>query len=701
MKLAYRIAADIGGTFTDVALITEDGSIASQKLLSTPSDYSQAVIRGLTELASGLGISLGEISEILHGCTVGTNAILEGKGARTALITTKGFRDVLELRRIRMPRLYDLSWTKPEPLVSRQLRLEVTERVAADGRMVCPLDKSDVFRAIDTIRHNEIEAVAVTFINSFANDVHERTVGRILREQCPELFITLSSEILPEIREYERTSTTIINAYLGPPVQKYIQALIDELHRIGVKGRLFVMQSSGGVLEAKTVLRQPARIVECGPAAGVIGAAELGRITGYTNIITFDMGGTTAKASMVEGGQLVKTDEYEVGGGISLSSRLVKGGGYPLKLPVIDISEVGAGGGSIAWFDKAGALKVGPQSSGADPGPACYSHGGLEPTVTDANVVLGYINPEAIAGGSVPIDARKAHNVIQRKIGEPTGKSLYEAAFGLHTVCNATMVRAIKAVSTYRGRDPRDFVLFAFGGNGGVHACELAGGLGIARVVVPPVAGVFSALGLLFARIEASRSRAFIHRVRAIPLDVINHVYRSMEKEVLSELKLEAETVFFQRFANVRYSGQAYELTIPVSTGGITLEAIRQLEEGFENEHQKTYGHHFPGQDKETVSLHITGSPVSRVEANTRKPCRETFLGRRSQVKETSRKAYFGPEVGLLEATVLDSRAGLSVDPHPGPLIIEEYEGTIVINHRSQASLDEWGNIVIDVNVKE
>lgn len=701
MKTGYRIAADIGGTFTDVVLVNQDGAIYTKKLLSTPNDYSVAVKEGITELMEDIRIPVEEISEVLHGCTVATNAILEAKGAKTALITTKGFRDVLELRRIRMPRLYDLLWTKPEPLIPRQWRFEVMERVASDGAIIQPLNEDDLQRAIEKIKEHDIEAVAVTLINSFANDEHERLMGQILREALPNLFITLSTEVLPEIREYERTSTTVINAYLGPPVKSYIQSLVEQLKAVGVKGRLLVMQSGGGVLEANTVLQRPAEIVECGPAAGVIGATDLGQITGYSNIITFDMGGTTAKASMVEDGRVIKTDEYEVGGGISLSSRLVKGGGYALKLPVIDISEVGAGGGSIVWFDRAGALKVGPHSAGADPGPVCYSLGGQEPTVTDANVVLGYINPESIARDSVPIDAQKAFDVIRNRVAVPMKKDLYEAAFGVHTVSNATMVRSIKAVSTYRGRDPRDFVLFAFGGNGGVHASELARGLRIKQIVVPPVAGVFSALGLLFAKIEVSRSRAFIHKIHNISLEDMKKLYESLEREVMSELGAESHEVTFLRFADVRYSGQAYELTIPISCGNITERELEKIEKDFEDEHHRTYGHHFPGQRKETVSLRVTGSPLLKDDPSQTGWAQKHSIINDEAPRKRSRKAYFGPDVGLLDTPVFDTRAILSKSPRQGPMIIEEYEGTIVINPISYASLDEWGDIVIDSQWEE
>ena len=389
-----RVAADIGGTFTDVAFIGEDGVVTTRKVPSTPDDYARAVVDGITALIAQWGLQPDDVGEVLHGCTVATNAILEGKGAKTALVTTKGFRDVLELRRIRMPRLYEPLYVKPKPLAPRQRRFEVAERLAADGRVVVPLDRDDVMAAVRGIRESGAEAVAVAFLNAYADGRHERIVGDILRRELPDCFISLSVDVLPEIREYERTSTTVINAYLGPPVKAYVDSLVNRLDEAGLKGRLLIMQSSGGMLDAATVMDKPVQIVECGPAAGVIGSLHLGRLIGRENLITLDMGGTTAKASLIENDRLLRTDEYEVGGGISLSSRLVKGGGYALKTPVIDISEVGAGGGSIVWFDRVGQLKVGPQSAGAVPGPACYRSGGEEPTVTDANVVLGLPQPD-------------------------------------------------------------------------------------------------------------------------------------------------------------------------------------------------------------------------------------------------------------------------------------------------------------------
>ena len=408
-----RIAADVGGTFTDVACLSADGELVTCKVPSTPDDYASAILEGIRVLIGRLGAAPGDLAQVLHASTVATNAILEAKGARTALVTTEGFRDVLELRRIRVPRLYEPLYEKPLPLVPRRLRLEVRERLDGRGAIVTALDEQQVHDIAAELRAARVEAVAIALLHSYANPVHERRIAELLRAALPGCFICVSSEVLPEIREYERTSTTVINAYVGPVMSHYLQSLRRRLDASGVTARLLMMHSGGGTMDMRQVLARPATVVESGPAAGVVGAARLGARAGYENLITFDMGGTTAKASLVDAGRVMATDEYEVGGGISLSSGLAKGGGYALRFPVIDVSEVGAGGGSIVRVDAAGALKVGPDSAGAVPGPACYGRGGTAATVTDASVVLGYINPLALAGGSVPIDRTRADAAVQ------------------------------------------------------------------------------------------------------------------------------------------------------------------------------------------------------------------------------------------------------------------------------------------------
>ena len=687
----YRVAADIGGTFTDIALVGPGGALSTAKLLSTPDSYGQAVVQGVEQLLEQAACGPDAIEEVLHGCTIATNAILEHKGARTALVTTAGFRDVLELRRIRTPRLYAPLWQKPPPLVPRHLRFEVAERIAADGSVVRALDERSLDAAIEALRAAGVEAIAVCLINAFANPEHERRIGARLREAFPDCFVTLATEVLPQIREYERTSTVVINAYVGPPVKAYLEAMIEQLSATGVRGRLLIMQSSGGVLSAKSVLEKPAQIIECGPAAGVIGAAKLGELHGYRNIITFDMGGTTAKASLVENGALSTSEEYEVGATMSTSSALMAGAGYALKLPVIDISEVGAGGGSIVRVDKGGAIKVGPDSAGAQPGPACYSQGGSAPTVTDANVVLGYLNPVALAGGSVPIDADAARQAVREYVAEPLGREVMESAFGIHLVANTNMMRAVKAVTTNRGRDTRDFVMFAFGGSGGVHAATLARELRIAQVVIPAAAGVFSALGLLFADSELNESRSFLRPLAAITTPEAEAIYAELGADIALRLERSPSEVTFKPMADLRYAGQAFELSIAVAediSGQALLDVVSAR---FDAEHQRRYGHNFEGQyPLEVVNLRLVGTV--RSGNTTALPAAVSTLP-----ATVHRDAYFGPDFGLLSTPVCP-RAAVSVQPMQGPMVIEEYEGTAVVPPDATVRLTPDGSLVIELS---
>jgi N-methylhydantoinase A len=691
---AFRIAADIGGTFTDIALLTRDGRLSSAKLLSTPANYADAVIDGVVSLMRRQGLDIRDIVEVLHGCTVATNAILERKGARTALVTTHGFRDVLELRRVRVPRLYAPLWRKPPPLVPRQLRFEVMERIDADGSIVRPLEEPSLDEVIAALREARVEAVAVCLINAFANPTHEQRIGERLRAELPGCFISLSTEILPQIREYERTSTTVVNAYVGPPVKSYLSAMIERLASSGVRGRLLVMQSSGGVLSADAVLDRPAQIVECGPAAGVIGARHLGRQLGYDNVITFDMGGTTAKASLIERGRLSTSEQYEVGASMSATSPLMGGAGYALKLPVIDVSEVGAGGGSIVRIDSGGAIKVGPESAGAVPGPACYGRGGTEPTIADANVVLGYLNPKALAGGSVPIDAEAAHTVI-RRVATPLGRELVETAYGIHLVANTNMMRTLKAVSTNRGRDTRDFVMFAFGGLGGVHAASLARELRIGRIVVPPAAGVFSALGLLFADLELNECRACLRGLDALSPQEMEQVYGSLAAVIARRLGRAAGEIRYQRLADMRYAGQAFEISVALPDGTFDDTARKKLASRFDAEHERRYGHCFAGQyAHEVVNLRLIGSLTPDGAR------RISSLDSSTSCIDSERMAYFGPAWGMLTMPVM-ARGGLSETPRRGPLIIEEYEGTVVVPPDATAARDAHGDILIDLSAGE
>ncbi|HEV3007924.1 MAG TPA: hydantoinase/oxoprolinase family protein, partial [Burkholderiales bacterium] len=497
----YVLGCDIGGTFTDIVL-RGAGAVRTLKVSSTPDDYSRAILGAVREIRDSFGIEPRAIDAVVHATTVATNTILEHKGAKTALVTTEGFRDVLEMRRLRIPVMYDLQYDKPPPLVPRRLRYELAERMGPRGEVKKPLDEAQARALAKKLMDEGVESVAICLLHSYANPAHEQRAAELLRgELNGRTYVTLSSDILPEIREYERTSTAVVNAYIGPIVRHYVSSLSRQLKSAGVEGPLHIMQSNGGTMSAAAAGEKPAFLVESGPAAGVIACADIARSAGLGNVISFDMGGTTAKAAIVEDGEPARTTEYEVGAGINVSSKLVKGGGYAIKLPFIDVSEIGAGGGSIVSLDAAGSIKVGPQSAGAVPGPACYGLGGKEATFTDAAVVLGYLNPQYLVGGKLSIDSRLSQEAITRKIAAPLGLDIHKAAHGVYAIAVATMTRAVKAVSTYRGRDPRDFALVAFGGNGPVVAVAIARELEMRRVLIPPAPGVFSAAGLLFSNV--------------------------------------------------------------------------------------------------------------------------------------------------------------------------------------------------------
>jgi N-methylhydantoinase A len=694
----YRAGVDVGGTFTDIVLLGADGSIHTRKVPSTADDYGRGVVAGLAELFDAHGIAPSAVETVVHGTTAATNAILEGRGARTALLTTAGFRDVLEFRRIRVPMLYNLLYEKPPPLVPRRFRFEVVERIGPRGEVRRPLDRDSVADAIERVRAADVQAVAITLLHSYANPAHERAVEAMLRQALPGLYVTCSVDILPEIREYERTSTTVINAYVGPIVRHYLGSLLVHLRSLGVTAPLLIMQSNGGVMTAESAIERPAHIVESGPAAGVIASARTARLAGLPNAITLDMGGTTAKASMIEHGRISQTSEYEVGGGINLSSQLVKGGGYALKLPLIDVSEIGAGGGSIVAVDPAGGVRIGPRSAGAAPGPICYDLGGEEPTITDANVVLGYLNPESLAGGRVRLNADRARRLFEAKVARPIGLPLLEAAHGVHAIASATMMRAVKAVSTYRGRDPRDFVLLAFGGSGPVCAVELARALGMARVLVPPAPGLFSAFGLLCSSNEHQLVRTYFRRSGALDPAELSGVFAQLEAQALAALGREGhrpEQVTLRRYADLRYAGQAYELTVPVARGDLTAGDLAALFEAFGEEHRRTYGHRATDEAVDLVNLRVTGAGAGDGATDYDPPAavRASAGGRAASAE---REAYFGAGHGLRRTPVL-ARADLTEAPRPGPLIVEEYDATCVVPPGCRAALDRLGNIVIEV----
>ena len=689
---SYRVGVDVGGTFTDIVLLGSDGTLHTKKISSSVGNYAQAIVDGLAEVFRETGLEARTIEEIRHGTTVASNAILEKKGARTGLITTKGFRDVLEIRTLRMPRLYDIGWTKPEPLVERRLRETVDERINALGAIERPLARADAERAVDALLAQGIEAIAVCLLHSFTNPAHELMIRDVVHDKAPRLPCSVSCEVLPEIKEYERTSTTVVNAYVMPVVSNYLKALRRGLDEAGVHARLLLMQSNGGLTTDAAAVERPIHIIESGPAGGVIGAQALARSKQLPRIITFDMGGTTAKASIVEDGEVTRAAEYAVGAGIMIGSRLLTGAGYTLKVPAIDLAEVGAGGGSHVWIDAAGALQVGPESAGASPGPVCYDAGGEIPTVTDANLLLGYLNPEYLVGGAVRLSLDKARRVFEERIARTLGMGLERAAHGAHLIAASNMIRAIKAVSTERGRDARDFALFAFGGNGPVFACGMAAALGIRRIVVPPSAGLFSSFGLLYADVEHHYSRTLRRLLRGSDRREIEQPWDALAKQALDQLAAEGFTggkAKIRRSAALHYHGQTYELTVPLPDGPLDFA---WLEEAFGREHEKTYGHRAgPDEPVELVSIQVVGHGV-REGPSVPERVRPS---RPEPQPPPARRAYFGADIGWIETAVI-RRSDLS-KPRGGPLIIEEYDSTCVIPPGARAELDAGGNIGIEL----
>lgn len=683
--MSLRIGIDIGGTFTDLVAISADGFVTTHKTASTPHDYGEGIIAGLQAL---LADRPGQVSDVLHATTVGSNTVLEGKGAKTALITTRGFRDILEIRDLRMPVLYDIGWTKPVALVERRLRLEVTEKMRPDGSVADPLDDASLAPVIAMLRTENVASVAICLLHSYANPAHEQAVAAAVRDALPGIAISVSSEILPEIKEYPRTSTTVINAYVQPIVRAYITALDARLRELGIEAPLQLMQSNGGLASASFAAESPAHIIESGPAAGVVGGAALARRLDEPRIVTFDMGGTTAKAGLVENGEVLRTEALEVGGGVMAGSRLLVGAGYMLKLPAIDLAEVGAGGGSICRLDSAGAPKVGPQSAGAFPGPACYGLGGTAPTITDCNLALGYLDPGGLTGGSMRLDLDAARAAIRRDLAEPLSLSIEEAAHGMLRLASATMMRAIRAVSVERGRDPRQFAMLAFGGNGPLFAASIAAELGISRIIVPPLPGVFSAFGLLVADVEHHARQSIRVRLDLADSARINDIIAGLTEAGTQRLGSDgfpAGRQVFQRAAAVRYVGQSSEIEVALPDGFIAPETIADL---FGAEHDKTYGFRAPASEKvELMGLSVMarGLPEQPRLPQRIPPFRQEVPG--------SRRAWFAGD-GWVD-TPVTHRAGLS-GTASGPLIIQEYDATCLVPKEMTARLDTFGNIQME-----
>ena len=625
--MAWRVGVDIGGTFTDVALVDEaTGRVGIAKVATTPRDLTEGVIEAIRQGLACHEVDPAEVTVLAHATTVVTNALLEKKGAKAGFVTTRGFRDVLELRRSSRADLYDLFQDAPAVLVPRRWRFEVTERIDAQGEVVIPLDQREVDDLIGAIRAAGLETVAVSLLFSFLNDTHERRLGERLRRELPDVGVYLSSEVLPEIREFERASTTAVCACVGPLLAGYLDRLQSAVYALGLP-QLYVMGSSGGVFDIAEGLRMPAMAIESGPAAGVIAAALAGKELGVADLISFDMGGTTAKTSLIAGGEIAVTAEYEVGGG-GAAKRWLQGTGHPVRVPVVDLVEVSAGGGSIAWVDPGGALKLGPRSAGADPGPAAYGKGGREPTVSDADVVLGYLDREALLGGALAIDLAAAEAAIRERVADPLGLGVTEAAAAMVEIVNSNMAEALRIVSVERGHDPREFALVAFGGAGPVHAAALAAELQIPEVVVPPAPGAFSALGLVASDLKRDYSRTFYADLATLDPTRVGERIAEMEataSEWLASAGIPRERRALLRAADVRYRRQAYELTVPLADGPITRSSLDRLAADFHEKHRQTYGHANPAEPVQLVNLRLTAigrlPRISLVQRSNRVGC--------------------------------------------------------------------------------
>lgn len=682
------VAFDIGGTFTDVIVIANDGRIITRKVLSLLDRVGEDILACIRPLAPE-----HEVECFVHGTTIASNAIIEGTIAPTVLITTRGFRDNLEMRGERRPNLQDPTWIRSPALVPRRLRLEVNERILGDGSIEQALDPEEVRARLRTITTEGIEAVAVSLINAYINPIHEQQLrSLIISELGPGLTICLSSEIYPQIREYERTSTTVINASLVPVIDRYLNQV--EKHLAAYSDRLLIMQSNGGIMSARAARRKPAYMIESGPAAGVLAAARLAREAGLEKVVSFDMGGTTAKACLIESGVPAEKAAGEIGAGLNTTTHLFYKGGHALIVPSLDIVEVGAGGGSIAWIEE-GTLRVGPRSAGAEPGPVCYNRGGHEPTVTDANVVLGYMNPETIAGSALRIDYRAAFDAIKRQIAEPLQLEVMDAAFGITQIANSLMMRALRAVSTERGRDPRDFTLVAFGGAGPIHAAALAETMDISSLLVPVFPGLFSALGLLLADYRHDYIRSIVTSVDVVEYDRILACFSELEQAAEAEMRSEGiapEAIKFERYADLKYGYQLQELTLAFPETDSQTDVAGQLKRLFTEAHERAFGYR-SDDPVELVSLRVRAlANAGRLRFAELSKAASQPTGVRGESGH-SRQVYFGGTHGLLH-TPIYGREDIS-GIQTGPMIIEEPDTTVVVAPGWWIRRDEFSNLVL------
>jgi N-methylhydantoinase A len=687
----YRVGIDIGGTFTDMLLVGEDGSVVIGKTLTTPGDPSLAVEDALRPALESGAVRAGDRGTLIHGTTLVTNALIERKGAPTALLTTAGFRDAVEIGREHRYELYDLNLDLPKPLVPRHLRFDVPERVAADGAVLEALDEKFVRRLVGELRGKGIKAIGVCYLNSFRNPAHETRTAEIIAEVAPKIRVSLSSEVVAEIREFQRTSTTLVNVYVQERVSDYLAQLQSRLDKIGFAGSFFVMLSSGGIATRDTASRFPVRLLESGPAAGALAAAQAGMLSGHRDLLSFDMGGTTAKLCVIEDGQPLKTHEFEV----DRVYRFRKGSGLPVRIPVIDMIEIGAGGGSMARVDSLGLLKVGPESSGADPGPVSYGQGGTEPTVTDADLVLGYLDPNYFLGGKMQLDIDGARKALGR-LGEKLRMSPEQVAWGIHQIVNENMANAARAHLGERGKDPRRLPMYAFGGAGPVHGYRVAEILRLPALISPFGAGVGSTFGLLSAPLAFDFVRSAYSRFDELDWKFVNGLLHDMAGEgrkVLEGSGLPANEIVYRRTADMRYVGQGHEVSVGLPDGELSAQHLRRIEDAFEETYRALYGRKGPDVPLEVINWRVVASGP-RPEWNLKLP---RAAADRSDARKASRLAYFPEREGYIETVIYDRYALKPGMEFAGPAIVEERESTLIIGARGHARVDNTLNVVVEL----
>ena len=688
---SHRVGIDIGGTFTDLVLIDDaSGERAIGKVLTTPDDPSEAVEQGLRGLLEREDVDASQLKTIIHGTTLVTNALIERRGTATALLTTEGFRDAVAIGTEHRYDMYDIFLEKPEPLVPRRLRYGVRERVLDDGSVLRDLDEEQVRAIAGELLERGIGAVAVSFLHGFRNPVHEQRVAEILAKEAPGVAVSLSSEVSPEIREYERTSTTIANVYVRPLVERYLQRLEERLRRLGFDGSFYVMLSNGGTASVETACRFPVRLLESGPAAGALAAAFYGEEAGFSDVLSFDMGGTTAKACLIDSGEPQTSTDFEV----ARVYRFKKGSGLPVKTPVIEMIEIGAGGGSIARVGPLGLPKIGPESAGADPGPACYGRGGEEPTVTDADLLLGYLDPDFFLGGRMRLDYRAAEKAM-RKISDALGVDPLKAAWGVHQVVDENMANAARVHAVERGKDPRKYLLLAFGGAGPVHAHRVARALGVPGFVAPLGAGTASAFGFLCAPLSFDLARSLYGRLDELDWDAANAALAEMEeegRELLRASRVADEDVLVRRLGEMRYVGQGHEVGVKLPEGTLGPDDVGEISAGYREEYRRLYGREGPDVPLEAITW--------RVEVSAPRP-EILQVGRGGdpraldEARKGKREIYLPEKDGFAAVPVYDR---YRLDPgvaFEGPAVVEERESTVIVGPDSRAEVDGSRNLIV------